>query len=196
MSDANDRDDLFIERVAKPLRATERADETFVARVLSAVHAAARESESSAAPRQSWWRRRRTLSFSPAAALAMAAALVITVVGLSMIVARDDRLASVAATPAKPDTVHLVRFVFADSSARAVILVGTFNSWTKGATSLSHDAAHGVWAISIALPPGRHEYAFVVRDSSGERWVADPFAARVRDEFGTESSIVSVGGRT
>jgi hypothetical protein len=45
--------------------------------------------------------------------------------------------------------------------------------------------------VSIALTPGRHEYAFVV---DGERWVADPFALTTRDEFGQESSVVRVGG--
>jgi 1,4-alpha-glucan branching enzyme len=53
----------------------------------------------------------------------------------------------------------------------------------------------GVWSVELPLRQGRHEYAFVVLDTTGERWVADPLAPRVRDEFGTESSVVTVKPR-
>jgi 1,4-alpha-glucan branching enzyme len=49
----------------------------------------------------------------------------------------------------------------------------------------------GVWSVDVALPPGRHEYAFVM---DGKRWSPDPAADRVSDDFGTESSVVVVGG--
>ena len=47
-----------------------------------------------------------------------------------------------------------------------------------------------MWTASVHVTPGRHEYAFIV---DGERWVADPYAATVSDEFGTSSSVLHVG---
>jgi hypothetical protein len=44
--------------------------------------------------------------------------------------------------------------------------------------------------VSVALTPGRHEYAFIV---DGKRWVIDPLAVKSSDDFGTESSVIRVG---
>lgn len=85
--------------------------------------------------------------------------------------------------------MYVVRFVLADARARTVSLVGDFNAWAKRATPL-RVAKPGVWSAQVALPPGRHEYAFVV---DGKRWVADPAAERLADDFDTPSSVVTVG---
>lgn len=87
------------------------------------------------------------------------------------------------------DTVYMVRFVLADADAHTVSLVGDFNDWAKRATPL-RAAKSGVWTAQVALAPGRHEYAFVV---DGARWVADPAADQVADDFDTPSSVVTVG---
>ena len=86
--------------------------------------------------------------------------------------------------------MQLVRFVFVDSGASSVALVGDFNEWTKGATELKPSGAPGVWSVSVPLTPGRHEYAFIV---NGTRWVADPLAVKSSDDFGTESSVIRIG---
>src|SRR5207247_1393045 len=52
--------------------------------------------------------------------------------------------------------------------------------------------AQGVWATAVRLAPGRYRYAFLV---NGVDWRADPGAPTARDdEFGTASSVVTVGG--
>ena len=84
----------------------------------------------------------------------------------------------------------MVRFVLQADNARRVALVGDFNGWTAGATQMTPTARPGVWTVDVALPPGRHEYAFVV---DGSRWMADPLATVQHDDFGTESSVVTVG---
>jgi 1,4-alpha-glucan branching enzyme len=71
-----------------------------------------------------------------------------------------------------------------------VELVGDFNEWTRGSTALRLSGAPGVWAVSVPLSPGKHEYAFIV---NGTRWVADPLAVKTSDDFGTESSVIRVG---
>jgi len=147
-----------------------------------------------ATARKAWWRRERVLRVSPIAGLALAAGIsaIVAVSSIaigSRISARNN--ATVAATQAAPatDTVQLVRFVFVDSHASSVELVGDFNEWTKGSTVLKLSGAPGVWAVSVPLSAGRHEYAFIV---NGTRWVADPLAVKSSDEFGTESSVIRV----
>jgi hypothetical protein len=193
IGDTSDNDP-FIERIAKPLRAPERPDATFEARAMSAVLAAAR-SEAEATARRSWWLRPRLLHVSPIASLALAAGFAGLVLAGSMLFgSRTDQQVVQAPAPAQVDTVHVVRFVLVDPSARQVALVGAFNQWEKGATLMSA-SGQGVWTVEVPLTSGRHEYAFVVVDQRGERWVADPLGLTVRDEFGTESSVISVGTR-
>ena len=161
-----------------------------------------------APPAPAWWRRERALRVTPLGAIAMAAGLLIAAalgaygalrLGLPPAIARNIAVAPIAAPSdssralvGATDTVHVVRFVFVDSSAQTVSLVGDFNAWSRESTPLLRDAASGVWTATVALPSGRHEYAFIV---NGERWVADPFAARVRDEFEADYSVVTVGDR-
>ena len=128
------------------------------------------------------------------AGLALAAGIagIIAVSGIA-IGSRISRVAPASANAgvtAARDTVQVVRFVFVDPSAKRVELVGDFNEWAKGTTELSHSGAPGVWTVSVPLSPGRHEYAFII---NGSRWVADPFAPKSSDDFGTESSVIRVG---
>jgi 1,4-alpha-glucan branching enzyme len=143
-----------------------------------------------------WWRR-RSIELSPAAALAWAAGLAAIVsVGTLRAVASGQGTPVLLATvtqPAPAETVHVVRFVFRDAAAQHVALVGDFNGWAKDATPLAATSEAGAWAVSVTMPKGRHEYAFIV---DGQRWSSDPFASRVADEFGTESSVVTVGSPT
>lgn len=188
--------DPFIERIARPLRAPERVDPTFEARAMSAVHAAAREAQTQ---QRAWWLRPRTVRVNPLASLALAAGFAGLVLAGSQVVDSFSRRPDGGAVPVaarSTDTIHVVRFVFVDPAAREVALVGEFNQWKKGATLLNASAAPGVWTVDLPLSAGRHEYAFVVIDANGERWVADPMTVTRRDEFGTESSVITVGANT
>lgn len=186
--------DEFVARIAPPLRATERLDDSFEARVMSAVDATRRAQVRT--PVQGWWIRPRTLQLSPLGGLAMAAGLA-GLVALGALAGNGRSTSIVVATPSAgvapvPDTVHLVRFVFVDRAATSVRLVGDFNGWAKDDAALLERGVNGSWSASVPLPPGRHEYVFVVDGHDGESWVADPFAPTVRDEFRTESSVITV----
>lgn len=205
-------DAAYAERIARPLRGQERLSSAFGARVMDAVRVEARvrrslegrrtpaHDTSVVTPHTTWWRRARTVPLTPLTMLATAAGLAVAAAFGAFAAQRATpptttivtAPAPVVATPPAPDTVNIVRFVFVDSTARNVALVGDFNAWSREATPLVRDPASGVWTASVTLPPGRHEYAFIV---NGERWVADPFATRVLDDFGTESSVVTVGDR-
>jgi hypothetical protein len=188
-------DQAFAERIAAPLRAPEHAHPSFEKRLMDRVRmeGPALYPAPGASP-ASWWWTKRVFELSPMKGLAFAAG-VAAVVALSGIAVgtrignRDAEVARAISPTARPDTIQLVRFVFVDARATSVELVGDFNEWTKGSTTLRLSGAPGVWAASVPLTPGRHEYAFIV---NGTRWVADPLAVKSSDDFGTESSVIRV----
>src|SRR6184192_2119121 len=96
-----------------------------------------------------------------------------------------------AARAAAPDSVY-VRFVLYAPTARRVAVAGTFNQWDQNASPLVRVGRGGVWAVTLALPQGHHQYAFVV---DGEQWVPDPAAPGVDDGFGRRNSMVAVTAR-
>ena len=194
------KDAEFVDRIAARLRAPEHAHPTFEQRLMEKVRA---EGAALYPPRASavrgWLRNERTFRVNPVGGLAVAAgiAAIIAVSGIEVGL-RISAHTSVAASSvaiqsgatAAHDTVQIVRFVFVDSGAKSVELVGDFNEWAKGSTVLRRSGAPGVWSASVPLSPGRHEYAFII---NGSRWVADPLALKSSDDFGTESSVIRVG---
>ena len=199
------RDDLptessaFEERVAGPLRRPERLDPSFDDRVMRRVEIEVPALYARNRPTTvRWWKTTRVVRVSPIGALALAAGISMFVALSTLAVgsrawnrgAAPDGTASAGSAAIRSDTVNLVRFVFVDSNARRVELVGDFNEWAKGTTQLKPSGAPGVWTVSVPLSPGRHEYAFII---NGSRWVADPLAVKSSDDFGTESSVIRVG---
>jgi 1,4-alpha-glucan branching enzyme len=82
------------------------------------------------------------------------------------------------------------QFVLVAPQASSVAVVGDFNDWDPARSPMQ--TAQGVWATIVPLAPGRYRYAFLV---NGVEWRADPGAPRARDdEFGTPSSVITVGG--
>jgi hypothetical protein len=189
------KDAEFAERIAAPLRTPEHVHPSFEKRLMQKVRAEGGALYPQAVnPARPWWRTEREFRIAPLTGFALAAGIagIIAVSGI-VIGSHISRVAPVtasASTPAGRDTVQVVRFVFVDQSAKRVELVGDFNEWAKGTTQLSHSGAPGVWTVSVPLSPGRHEYAFII---NGSRWVADPFAPKSSDDFGTESSVIRVG---
>jgi hypothetical protein len=187
------RDAAFVERIAPALRAEERTHPSFEKRLMDNVRAEGPRLYPSASSSRSWWRREREFRVSPLAGLALAAGIGGIIVVSSIAV--GSRISSrtpptQTALTMQRDTVQMVRFVFVDPRAASVELVGDFNEWARGTTTLQRSGAPGVWAVSVPLSPGRHEYAFII---NGSRWVADPLAVKSSDDFGTESSVIRVG---
>lgn len=179
----------LLERITPPLRTPETLKAGFDDRVMEAVRAEAPIRYPGV--RAPWWRRPRTVRLSPLAGLGLAAGFA-GLVALGTLVSAD-RFGPAEERPvaAAVDTVHLVRFSISAPDARSVALVGDFNGWAKSGTELSASAVAGVWTITLPLPPGRHQYAFLI---DGQRWVVDPTATIVSDDFGTETSVVMVSG--
>jgi len=171
------------EEGARALRIARRANREPVSvspQVEQTVMAAVRQR--AIARRRSWWRwlftphdvhfRLRPWVLGPAlAAVALAAILV-------------GRIPS-----PQPAASAQVRLVFYAPSAHAVSVAGSFNDWNSVAAPLAR-VDGGVWTITLALPAGQHQYAFVV---DGQRWEADPSAPAVEDGFGRRNSVLDVG---
>ena len=191
---AVDKNDALVERVAARLRTPEHVHPSFEKRVMEKVLAEGTALYPKRPLSGSWWRTERVFRLTPLTGLALAAgiAAVIAVssVAVGARISARSQGTSRAAASVRADTVQLVRFVFVDPRAERVELVGDFNEWARGSTQLKRSGAPGVWAVSVPLSPGRHEYAFII---NGSRWVADPLAVKSSDDFGTESSVIRVG---
>lgn len=76
-----------------------------------------------------------------------------------------------------------------DVAAHSVSLAGSFNQWDMGATPMEND--DGIWSVTVDLPPGTHQYKFVVNASD---WMTDEWALAFADDgFGGRNSVVEVG---
>lgn len=53
--------------------------------------------------------------------------------------------------------------------AQAVFVAGTFNDWKPDAEPLQR-GADGNWSVALQLPPGRHEFKFIVDG----QWCCEP----------------------
>lgn len=122
-------------------------------------------------------RRQRRVAWLLAPALAAAAALVLWL----------GRPANPPTTASSP--VVIVRFVLVAPGAHQVSVAGTFNRWDRAATPLVRSGGGDMWVATLVLPPGQHQYAFVV---DGARWVPDPTAPAVDDGFGRRNSVLTL----
>ncbi|MGH7569820.1 MAG: isoamylase early set domain-containing protein [Gemmatimonadales bacterium] len=179
------------------LGAVDRAPVALAADFEARVMAAVRRRAASGSGAWAWLTQPREIRMrvrpwivGPALAAAAAAVLLL---GRSL---GEGGLAPAGATlPAKPESVF-VKFVLYAPDAERVAVAGTFNEWSETATPLvrTPGPVAGVWTTTIALPPGQHQYAFVL---DGRRWIADPAAPAVDDGFGVgrRNSVLAVTGR-
>ena len=79
-----------------------------------------------------------------------------------------------------------VPFDFPAPAALQVSLAGDFNNWDLKAMPM-RKGPDGVWHLSVALKPGRHEYRFFADGA----WQDDP-AAQQRIANGIENCVKTV----
>lgn len=88
------------------------------------------------------------------------------------------------------DRAMVVHFEIHAPGARQVELVGSFTEWQTDRIELRGPDASGHWTAEVPLPPGRHEYLFLV---DGQSWVTDPRAeVRRSDGFGRENAVLAL----
>lgn len=94
---------------------------------------------------------------------------------------------STRSKPIKPLVVNAIQsFAFRHPEARQVSLAGSFSDW---APIPMVEVEPGHWVKELKLPPGRHEYRFLVDG----RWQDDPSATEVtRNPYGSQNAIAIV----
>ncbi len=208
---ADDRDEL-IERMRTALVPLPQVAPASIARVLSAT-AGRLPRERSAWERVSEWFAAPTVSLAGLGAVA-ATALVLGFVARGVVAPRGTELAStppaalsrpLGANPDADEPVTgaapalavgastarvAVQFVLSDSTATSVSVIGDFNGWQPAVAPMHRVERAQAWSAVVLVPPGRHQYAFLV---NGTRWVADPRAPRADDaDFGKPGSVLMV----
>ena len=87
-----------------------------------------------------------------------------------------------------PPRKSRVSFSLLAPQAKTVLVTGSFCDWQVHSIAMKNDKS-GTWKKSLRLPPGRHEYRFLV---DGE-WHDDPQCPeRVPNPFGTENCVLHI----
>jgi hypothetical protein len=123
----------------------------------------------------------------PAKTLVTSACSVAPPVATSMPVAAPTPKREPAPPPTPPPPApNKVSLTLVKPEASQVCVAGSFNEWKPERTPLSR-VDDGRWVGSLTVPPGRHEYLFVVDG----QWVPDPNAAEtVANPFGGKNSVL------
>jgi Glycogen recognition site of AMP-activated protein kinase len=132
-----------------------------------------------------WDRREVSFQFRPAYAVLTAAALFVLALLVPGI--RVDRTNTASQARVTDGSRLLVQFRLQAADAATVRLAGSFTNWQPEYEL--HQTSPGIWTITLPLPLGVHDYAFVI---DGQRWVADPYAQAVDDGFGGTNSRIAI----
>jgi len=73
--------------------------------------------------------------------------------------------------------------------AKSVSVVGSFNRWNAEKGLMKKDGKPGLWELRADVPPGSHEYTFIV---DGRPFLPPEANTRVADGFGGENGVVTV----
>ena len=131
-----------------------------------------------------WLWRPRPVRLRPAYALAVAATFLLVLLVTPPAV---PPMTGVTTGGSESRTQVFVQFRLDAPDASSVRLAGSFTGWEP--EYALHEGSPGIWSILVPLPPGVHEYSFMVDDLE---WRPDPAAPRVNDGFGGENSRVAV----
>ena len=132
-----------------------------------------------------WTSREITFQFRPVYGVVAAAAVVMLAAAIPS--DRQDQRSAPGAAQAESAPKLLVQFRLQATDASNVKLAGSFTQWQPQYELLQ--SSPGIWTITLPLPLGVHDYAFVV---DGQRWVADPYAQAVDDGFGGTNSRIAI----
>lgn len=132
-----------------------------------------------------WFLRPRTIRLSPATAGVVALALVV-----ALVLVPGRGLGPVPDRPATAAEGVVTRFVLVAPEATRVAVTGDWLGWDPRGTPMEEVRGTGVWATEVPVPPGVHEYSFVI---DGTEWRPDPLAGpQVDDGFGQTNSLIMV----
>ena len=91
--------------------------------------------------------------------------------------------------PSRPQNQK--RFVVYFPYANSLELSGSFTQWQP--TPLTPIGSSGYWELYLQIPAGEHRFFYIL---NGKETITDPtIAAREKDDFGGENSILNVEDR-
>jgi 1,4-alpha-glucan branching enzyme len=97
---------------------------------------------------------------------------------------------TLGAHPTRVDGRDGTHFAVWAPNAHYVAVVGDFNGWDPQRTRMIRLDHEGRWTARLKLPPGVHQYSFVI---DGSTWVPDPGAkTTLADGFGGRNSVIIV----
>lgn len=89
----------------------------------------------------------------------------------------------------KKSTGKKVRFELLAEPGAKVFVAGTFNGWDSSQSPMKENPNSGRYVAEVKVPPGRHEYKFVINDN----WQVDPNCSEwVPNGCGSLNSVISV----
>jgi len=88
----------------------------------------------------------------------------VNILGDSVVPTRDYGVRSDSIGARFLDTLRIVEFMLQGASVRSASVIGDFNAWQRGATSLTPDA-NGRWRTRVLVPRDAVIYAYVVNDA-------------------------------
>lgn len=198
------RRDPLVRRAIEELRKVPPVDASATQRIVAAA-AAARLAPSDDEPPVLGPPRRRSLRVWSMVGLAAAAAFVGFVVRGTLSrnqgVSRDAVVSATASSPAaliqaataneRESMPVPQQFVFNNSGAHRVAVVGDFNRWNPASTPMTRSPDGQLWSVTVPVAPGRHTYGYMVDDTL---LVLDPRSPKARDpDLGVDASVVIVG---
>ena len=90
----------------------------------------------------------------------------------------------------RPAGDGLVLFAWNGEASQAWVC-GTMTGWSRVPLTRSE----GRLEVTLAVPPGRHEYHLEVLETTGLRVVLPPGAEVVEDGYGGANAVLRMGGR-
>jgi len=132
-----------------------------------------------------WTSRQVTFQFRPVYMVLASAAIAL----LALLLPYGPRTSVATSAPVAAVTQPrvFVQFRLQVREASSVRLAGSFTDWQP--LYELHETAPDLWTVTLPLPCGVHDYAFVV---DGSRWVPDPYALQIDDGFGGTGSRIAL----
>ena len=140
-----------------------------------------------------WWRRaclwaRRPLSLDLTPLRLASVCLVLVLLLWAAATQREPTVASRADPMQAREATVVFRLPDPACQIRSAAVIGSFNNWNPKGFQMHFAPDRGVWLLQAQLPPGHHEYAFLVDET---RVSPDPQAILTREDgFGNLNSIL------
>ena len=139
-----------------------------------------------------WARSPKTITWTPFRVIPVAVAVLIVFMGAVLLSSgkKDHPPLLIGASESRTLPVS---FTLKLPPTHSVSVIGTFNQWRPQGFEMKWDKDRELWSITLTLPEGRHEYAFLI---DGQRMVSDPEAHFYQaDGFGNQNSVLILRGK-